>query len=351
MRASDRREFNLQPQDTFFEWLILHIIRLPGWLNASLLLVFSVLPFVLAYQTGRQDWQEAQRYWRPFLLPAVITGYIIAAMPWVWRAEQQVIDELRPLASLDTASYQALVERAGRRTSWAAWGAFALGVVGGINLLGAQSEVVNGLLRLSPMWIYLWLAYLFTFGITLWSIYNAMQSARLTATVQRHIVDVDLFNLTPFETVGRQGLVGSLILIGGTTLSIILNYEREYLHQFLHWQNLALYLVLSAATVSVFFLIIWPTHRTLARVKAQKLLLVQQAGGRLFRQWEELSTHGAETQALSDEIQALLALEQRLKLVPTWPYTVEMLRTLLLSALTPLLVAASRIVTARLTGG
>lgn len=351
MSLYDESQWTQRPPDTFFEWLIPHIVRLPWWVNTGLFLGLSGLPFALAYWGHPEDWQEAQRYWRALLLPTAITGYIFAAMPWIWRAEQQVITQLRPLAPLDTASYQSLVHRAGRRTAWAAWGAFALGVIGGINLLGAQSAVVDGLIRLSPMWIYVWLAYLFTFGITLWSIYNVMQSARLTATVQRYIVDVDLFDLTPFEAVGRQGLVGSLTLIGGTTLSVILNYEREYLHQFLHWQNLALYLVLGIATVSVFFLIMWPTHRTLARVKAQKLLLVQQTGGRLFRQWEALATRGAETQGLSSELQALLALEQRLRLAPTWPYTVEMLRTLLLSALTPLLVAASRLVTIRLTGG
>lgn len=345
------RQWMQRPPDPFFEWPILQIVRLPWWVNTGVFIGLSGLPFALAYWGSPQDWQEAQRYWRAILLPTVITGYIIAAMPWIWRAEQQVITALRPLVSLDTAGYSALVRQAGKQPSGAAWGAFALGVLGGINLLGSQPVVWDGLIRLSPMWVYLWLAYLFTIGLTLWSVYSTIRSARRAAGIQRQIADVDLFDLTPFETVGRQGLVGSLMLLGGTTLSILLNYEREYLHQFLHWQNLALYLVLSSAIVSVFFLIMWPAHRTLARVKAQKLLLVQQASGRLFHQWEEQATRGAETQALSHEIQAILTLEQRLRLVPTWPYTVEMLRTLLLSALTPLLVAASRLVTFRLTGG
>jgi hypothetical protein len=199
----------------------------------------------------------------------------------------------------------------------------------------------TGLVHGSPLYVYLWLAYLAMFGLTAWSIYNAIISARLTAAVQRHIDDVDLFDLFPFEAVGRQGLALSLLLIGGTTLSLVFVYLR---HDFLSWQNLAIYLVLTSATILVFFLVMWPTHRTLERVKAQKLLLVQCAVGRLFRQLEELTSRDSDTHAISSEIQALLALEQRLKLVPTWPYTVEMLRTLLFSTLTPLLVASSRLI-------
>jgi hypothetical protein len=95
----------------------------------------------------------------------------------------------------------------------------------------------------------------------------------------------------------------------------------------------------------------WPTHRTLERFKGQKLLFVQQSVGRLFHRLEELTAFGSATQPVSAEVQVLLALEQRLRLVPTWPYTIDMLRTLLFSSLTPAIVAGTRLIATLIAEG
>jgi hypothetical protein len=175
-----------------------------------------------------------------------------------------------------------------------------------------------------------------------------LTSARLTTVVQHHIEEVNVFDLSPFEAVGRQGLALSLLLIGGITISLVFMSQHR---EFLYWQNLALYLVLSSASCLVFYLVMWPTHCTLERFKGQKLLFVQQSVGRLFQRLEELTTHGSDTQAVSAEIQVLLALEQRLRLVPTWPYTIDMLRTLIFSSFTPAIVAGTRLIATLITEG
>lgn len=329
----EQQRFVLWDETTCFERLIRRVIQLPWWLNIGLAVGLLGMPFALAYAEGQEAWAMVQISWRFLVLPGALLIYTFAAIPWIWQIEHQTVEALRPLVHLNAESFDHLVRHAGCRTALGAWG--------GCALLITQPTMAAGLTNASPQYLFLWLAYLVMFGLTGWSTYNSLTSARLTAALQRHINDVDLFNLQPFEAVGRQGLALSLLLIGGITLSLVFVYRH---HDFLYWQNLVLYLVLSTASVLVCFLVMWPTHHTLEQFKTQKLLLVQHSVGQRFHLLEELTSSGGDTQPVSYEIQALLALEQRLKLVPTWPYTVDMLRTLLLSSLTPAIVAGTRLI-------
>jgi hypothetical protein len=307
----------------------------------GLVLGLMGLPFGLAYAEGGEAWAMVRHSWRYLVLPSALLIYTVTAMPWVWQAEQQMVRALRPLVQLDDERFASLVRNAGRRTARHAWTGFAIGVAGGGAFLLTQPLMTWGLEHAPAQFLYLWLAYLTMFGLTGWSTYNSLISARLTTNVQRHIDAVNLFDLSPFEAVGRQGLALSLLLIGGITVSLVFMYWN---HEFLYWQNLALYLVLSSASCLVFYLVMWPTHRTLERFKGQKLLFVQQSIGRLFHQLEELTSCGNDTQPVSAEIQVLISLEQRLRLVPTWPYTIDMLRTLFFSSSTPVVVAGTRLI-------
>jgi hypothetical protein len=110
---------------------------------------------------------------------------------------------------------------------------------------------------------------------------------------------------------------------------------------FLVWQNLVVYLLLVVATVLVFFLNMRPTHRVLTTAKSRELAAVATSIGRTYRQLRQRQDGDSPNPDLS-ELGAWLALEQRLKAARTWPYNTEMLRTVFVSVLLPLVVPLAR---------
>jgi hypothetical protein len=175
-----------------------------------------------------------------------------------------------------------------------------------------------------------------------------MGSARLTALLYRDVLHEEPFDLTPFEPVGRQGLILALIFVGAITLSLLFIYTRTI---FSEWPGIIVYSILVLATVLIFFIVMWPAHRILKRVKEQKLVSVQRSIGQTIVKLETLTAKGADIQPLATEVQLWLTLEQRLKKTRTWPYDTEMLRTLFISVLAPLFLALARFVVTYLTQG
>jgi hypothetical protein len=319
--------------DTVFERLIQRIVHLPWWLSTGLGLGLLSLPFGLAYLEQIRPVPLVQGEWRSVLFPTVGIAYIIAVAPAVWRAEQAVVAGLRPLLAQPPPAGGTGVWW---RTSWGDWAAFGLGALGCVLLL-VRSE--------RPHWYwadwYIAFDYICMYGGLAWLIYAALSSARLTALLQRRLRPHNPFDLAPFAPVGRQALVLALIFVGAITLSLLFLYTPRL---FFDWASLVIYSVLTLTTLSVFFGVMWPAHVTLARVKAQKQAAVQRLIGQTFDQLEAVLDAGSARQPLAAEFETWLTLEQRLAQTPTWPYNLEMLRTLALSVLTPLFVALFRVV-------
>ena len=332
------------PEPTHFERLIRHVQQMPLWRKVLLTLVVFGLPVGLASLEGIQTILPHWDTWRTAYFPTVAVIYIIAVAPWIWRAEKEVVEGLRPLVSVELNSYDVLAHKSWWRSSLGDWGAFGAGLLGGVLLLVSPPPPD---LRYWAMRY--WAAtVLIMYGALVWLIYAAMGSARLTALLHRYVLHKDPFDLTPFEPVGRQGLILAMIFVGAITLSLLFIYTRT---MFLEWQSILVYSILVLVTVLIFFTVMWPAHRILLRVKAQKLAGVQQLIGQTFRKLETLAAEGADTQQVATEVQAWLTLEQRLKQTRTWPHDTEMLRTLFLSVLTPLFVAIARTVGTYLTEG
>lgn len=331
-------------EPTHFERLIRRVQRIPLWRKALLALALLGLPVALAMFEGVETDPLNWATWRIALFPTVALFYIVAVAPWIWRAEQGVAEGLRPLLNGARDSYAVWVRRAWWRSSRGDWGAFGVGLLGAVLLLISSSTPETRYWAVR-YWI---VTVLIMYGALAWLIYAAMGSARLTALLHRDVLHQDPFDLTPFEPVGRQGLILALIFVGAITLSLLFIYTRT---MFSEWQGIVIYSILVLATVSIFFTVMWPAHRVLRRVKEQKLADVQRWIGHTFQKLETLAAEGADTQPAATEVQAWLTLEQRLKQTRTWPYDTEMLRTLFLSVLTPLFVATARVVGIYLTEG
>jgi hypothetical protein len=309
-----------------------------------LALVLIGLPYGLAYLEGVHTTVLNRETWRVAFFPTVIIIYIMAVAPWIWRAEKEVIEGLRPLVSVEPNTYDALAHKRWWRSSLGDWGAFSVGFLGGVLLLASSPPP-----ELHYWTMRYWTAtLLIMYGALIWLIYAAMGSARWTALLHRYVLHKDPFDLTPFEPVGRQGLILAMLFVGAITLSLLFIYTRT---MFLEWGNIVIYSILVLVTVLIFFTVMWPAHRILLRVKVQKLAGVQRLIGQTFHKLETLAADEADTQPVATEVQAWLTLEQRLKQTRTWPYDTEILRTLFLSVLTPLFVAIARVVGIYLTEG
>ena len=111
---------------------------------------------------------------------------------------------------------------------------------------------------------------------------------------------------------------------------------------FFTWRNLVIYGTLATVTILLFFVNMWRTHLVLHQAKQDALGVAQRHLGHAYRTLDELTVQRAELQSIAAEVSAWNAMEQRLKVARTWPYNTEMLRTLFLSALVPLLLALVR---------
>lgn len=305
------------------------------------MLVLLGLPFGVATLEGVRTELLTRESWRVAYFPTVALIYTMAVAPWIWRAEMDVVEGLGPLIRNTDA---VLTHKRWWRSSLGDWGAFSAGLLAG-GALFLSSPIPN----LHSWTMRYWLAtVLMMYGALAWLIYAAMGSARLTALLHRDVDHRDPFDLTPFEPVGRQGLILAMIFVGAITLSLFFIYTRT---MFLEWQGIVVYSILMLVTVSIFFTVMWPAHRVLQRVKQEKLANVQRMIGQTFGKLETPAADGADTQRMATEVQAWLMLEQRLKQTRTWPYDTEILRALFLSVLTPLFVATARVVGTYLTEG
>lgn len=318
--------------DTVFERAIRRILHLPWWLLAGLALAFTGMPFAIAAAEGLSLIPATMWDWRNAVFPVVGMAYVIAVTPAMWRAEQAVAEGLKPLVE----SWPPAAGGAKWRSSQGDWAAFGAGVLGSL-LLAASNRPE----KLYLVDYYVVLTYSVMYGTLAWLIYAALRSVGLTALLQRTLRPHNPFDLTPFEPVGRQGLVLALVFVGGITLSLFFVYTPS---DFFDWPTLVIYTVLILATLSVFFGAMWPAHRTLLRVKREKQAEVQRLVAQSFERLESALRAGDACGPVAAEFQTWLTLAQQLEQTPTWPFDLIMLRTLALSVLTPAFVALFRVI-------
>ena len=329
---------------SFFERLIRAVQLLPLWQKLFLTLILLALPLAPAELEGVRATLINWETWRTAYFPTVAVIYIIAVAPWIWRAEEAVSQGLQPLIKSEPKGEEGWAYKGAWRSARGEWGAFGVGFLAGVLLVISQP------LPDLHLWaVRYWIAtILIACGALAWLIYAAMGSARATAFLHHRIGHEDPFDITPFEPVGRQGLVLAAIFAGAIALSVLFIYGRT---MFWAWQNIVIYSVLVLATALIFFSVMWPTHRVLRHAKRQELAGLQRLIGQTMRKLEARVADGADTQAIVSEVPILLALEQRLKQTRTWPYDTELLRALSITLLTPLVLAGIQAVVTFLTQG
>ncbi len=259
--------------------------------------------------------------------PAIII-YILALSPLMEEMRLRAVEAFRDVVQVDYEDFNRLVAEASQVDARAEMLAFGAGAAFGFLANGPWG--IQG----DYPWLKFYLPFssVLMYGLLGWIIFMSLASTRLQSTLHRQPMQIDVFDLKAFEPTGRHSLFSSLAFVGGSVISLLL---INPLAVGLNAMTLGLYGVLAAVAILVFFLGLWPTHRVLARAKAQELYDVRGQIAATFRELNARKAEGGDVGPLWAEVNLWLKYEERLKVARTWPYNTAMLRTLFLSVLLP----------------
>jgi hypothetical protein len=308
-------------------------IRIP-WYGFVTLLACALLLFAMAtvYFDGILESVLYEGAWRYLVEGPAITVYILVLFPLASRYQGRALEAVRPLIPLDDQGFVDLVESASRINGSAELLAFGVGAAFGF--------VTN-----SPWSIpeeYSWLRFyipsvaMLMFGLLAWLSYVSIGGTRLYSELHRQPLDIDIFDLSPFEPIGRHALFTALAFIGGSVISVLI---LNPLAGGPNLVSLIIYGILAVVTFLVFFLSMRPTHTALARAKTREMKLAEQKIADTFRELKLTEAGGKPVDPVSTRLNLWLRYEDRVKKARTWPYNTPMLRTLFFSVLVPAVVS------------
>lgn len=304
---------------TWLSWL--QVTVAVGLVLILLLVGAAYLNGVLARPFASYPWWEA--VWYEGDGPAMIV-YVLLAHYLVQRSRAVAIEAFRPLVAMDDDGFDRVVAEMSALARRREWLAVGIGAAVGL-LLNPPWNMSD--YYVWPMELYLWLSTTLKFGLVGWIIYLLLADSRLFAELLSQPLDIDIFDPTPLEPIARWGLGFSLMLIGGLTLSALLNPTAE---EFLSIEGIITYGMGILVAVLVFFLTMRSTHHVMVAAKEEKLRLVRQNLSAMFQEAQEQEATG--------QVHAWLAYEKRIQEAPEWPYTTDIMRNLLVSTLLPMAV-------------
>jgi hypothetical protein len=309
----------------------------PWWVILCVGVLLFSLPFIAAYLDGVWNVIYQRGLWRTLLAPPAIILYILAAAPILDRFGGNVTTALRPMVQIDDASFDRLVNTTGSIPLWQE--IFACGLGGAFGLwLGIGSGFSERVSWLSFYWI---LFSTLMWGLLAWTVFISLASTRLTVALHKQPMKVDIFNLQPFEPIGRQSLVLALVFVIGISLSLLFSFQTVNLREPVFW---LVYVLLASVPVFIFFLNMRPTHQVLAAEKKRQQEMVQRQIGRAGQDLLEKLEQKPDADLSLLELNALIAYEGRLKETRTWPYNTSIIRSLFFSVLIPLATFLVRLV-------
>jgi len=311
--------------------------RVPRWLVIALIgIVLGLIPFVLARfdGLGPMEWFDG---FRAQLVYAVMVVYMLAILRPLEGTRTSVAVSLRPLIEIDRSDFVSLVNRSCRLRPLYEMIAFGLGVTAGMLI-----NLVFEPLQAGPYWLnhYAYLSRIGIFGIGIWCIFVVMSITRMTNVLLAQPTRVDVFNPQPFAPVGRQSALLSLAIVGAVTLSL---FSASFMEPALWLEYVINYCVFLLVIVALFLLNTHVVHRVIAAAKADRLLTIEGYLARACREFEERLSAGKEVHEVATQINALATLKHEVQLTRTWPYNTEMLRTVAISVVTPIVVGLSRV--------
>jgi hypothetical protein len=199
--------------------------------------------------------------------------------------------------------------------------AFGVGVVIAL-LLGAPSLLSS----FSWLGTFLSLTQLLNLGLLAMIVYVVVAESKMTSKFHSRLRQINLFDTTPFEVLGKSALYTALTMMGGVTLAVILLPTRFLLNFF----TLAIQVIIVSVTIVMFFANLYSLHQAMFAAKQRELDAVRERLASAFALMKERGT--LENPAA---VQTWLAYEKRLLEVPEWPFNPDTLKSLFASVFFP----------------
>jgi hypothetical protein len=302
----------------------------------TLAVILLSLPFIFAALDGIQLEVIHSGLWRNLLVQPVVIIYVLTIAPLLSHMGEDVLTSFRQLVDLDEQSYYQLLAQVSTIPVWHEIVAILVGILFGIqSIYWGMSG--NGLNWLSVYWV---VSTCVMFGLLTWTVYVSFASTRLTSAIHQHVRQIDLFDTSPFQAIGRQSLALALAFMGGLLLSLIFGTQAESYLAVEFWVT---YGIMGIVPLAVFFLNMLPTHRLLTQEKKRRTDELAARMRRLVHQLDALPLDGELPSQLSMQFSALAAYEQRLANTRTWPYNTTQLRTVFFSILIPAITMLVRL--------
>jgi len=319
--------------DSLFDRLTIRLCRTRVLIPLSLSLI--LLPMAVAFIDGQLILFFTSSLWRALLLQPAIVIYILLLVPVMQRTRERVIVGLRPIVRLTDEAFKQLVVEKSRIDPRSELMAVSIGaLVGWFMKQGIHID-------LDVPWIqaYLTIATPLMYAALAWVIYGAFAGTGLYRALLRQPLEIDIFDISPFEPIGRESVMISVAFIIGATLAMVFSITNELVLEF---ESVLVYIFFASVAVLVFFLNLRDTHRVLADAKQRELDLAEARISRAYQALKSEAQGGEAIQAIAAEMDVWIACRDRLRKTRTWPYNTEIIRNLLISTLMPMGIAALR---------
>jgi hypothetical protein len=319
--------------DNLFQALM-RLSRLPWYGTTAVFATVLILLLVLAaYLDGDFGQLSSWGFWRGLLDSPVLIIYILVVYPFMWRLWQRAVHAFPPLMPIgDSASKRPMeVPVPNRRREWT-----ALFIGAAFVLLLSQPWSWG--LSSGEIWrqVYEIVTFALLFGLLAWLVYIGLSQTRYIARLSRQELRLDIFEPGVLAPIAHWSLGTSLAFIGGISLSLVFQTRQSLMM----WQSITIYAVLLGATVLLFFMSLWSTHKAMARAKKLELELAQKHLTAAYRELKERVTQDRMegVEKLYTTLTAWSTYERQSKEASTWPFNASIIRRLAVSGLLPGLV-------------
>lgn len=307
------------------------------WVRVLLGVVILTSPVLAVIMEGGFDNGLQFSTFRGLLIPPIVIVYVLSVSPGMERMGKRVLHSFREIVQMDDESLQTIIDQVGDIPVRNELMAMIIG--GGLGFISALGSSPLERSWISMYWV---ISNIAMYALLAWTIYTTIASTRLTNALLRQPLEIDPFDISAFEPIGRQSLLNALVFMGGISLSLIfVAWDLTILIEPGFW---LIYIPLGLIPVVVFFINMFPTHQVLATAKERELTTVKKMFQQSARELIELKECNQPTGNLPVEINALTAYQNQLQSARTWPYNTGMLRTLFFSVLIPVGTLIGRII-------
>lgn len=307
--------------------------RLPWyWFTALITLTLLLLLIITTVLDGMTAEFSHWDFWREFVAGPVLIAYIFLIFPYMQHLSEKTADafwQLQPHEDTQTEHEKASVSNRGRE-----WVALAAGALFWI-LITRPWDWKWGV---DGLWLYLYtlISASLLFGLLGWLIYYAIIESRHIHRLSRQELKLDIFDTSALIPIARSSLGTSFAFIGGISISLIF----QTVDSLITWQNITIYAVLVFATLLIFFFSLWSTHRIMAMIKYNELIIVKSQLEEAIRKLRDSTVHKSieDSSSLHSAVAAWGTYESRVRETSEWPFNANILRRLAASVLVPVLV-------------